>query len=339
MRRAARVLSVAVLSGAAVGVPGPVLAAGPVPAGRPAGAVDRAVAARAAPAVLVPAVPGGPSGAGIPAAAGDPAGTRSGTGESADPGGLTAAEESADAEESVGAEKSAGAEESVGADASAGAEEPGADASAAERPAGQEDPAATGGRPDVSGEPAAEVVPGTASPGGDVTVSVVCDPVGGRAPATVEAASRAFEGGAVELRKVPGNDEEVSGPVYRGTARIAPAGDFEDDPAPSASASGSASASAWTVDGTCPAAHGSEGTPWSATFTVLPGGSGGHPCPEPGGPGDAPCGDATRGGVRAGAGGTFTDSVPALVAGGALIAGALGAAAHRLYRRRGHGGG
>ncbi|MFI6207872.1 hypothetical protein ACIBAI_15955 [Streptomyces sp. NPDC051041] len=329
MRRAARILSVAVLSGAAVGVPGPVLAAGPAPAGRPAGSVDRAVAAGAAPAVPVPAVPGGPSGAGIPAAAGDPAGTRSGTGESADPGGLTAAEESADSEES------AGAEESVGADASAAAEEPGADASAAERPAGQEDPAATGGRPDVSGEPAAEVVPGTVSPGGDVTVSVVCDPVGGRAPATVEAASRAFEGGAVELRKAPGNDEEVSGPVYRGTARIAPAGDFEDDPAPSASASGSA----WTVDGTCPAAHGSEGTPWSATFTVLLDGSGGHPCPEPGGPGDEPCGDAARGGVRAGAGGTFTDSVPALVAGGVLIAGALGAAAHRLYRRRGHGGG
>jgi hypothetical protein len=34
--------------------------------------------------------------------------------------------------------------------------------------------------------------------------------------------------------------------------------------------------------------------------------------------------------VRAGAGGTFGDSVPALVAGGVLIAGAAGAAAHRL---------
>ncbi|MEV8592874.1 hypothetical protein [Streptomyces sp. NPDC052012] len=40
------------------------------------------------------------------------------------------------------------------------------------------------------------------------------------------------------------------------------------------------------------------------------------------------------GGVHAGGGGSFTDSVPALAAGGLLIAGAFGAAAHRLYRRR-----
>jgi len=36
-------------------------------------------------------------------------------------------------------------------------------------------------------------------------------------------------------------------------------------------------------------------------------------------------------GVEAGAGGTFSDSVPALVAGGLLIAVALGAAAYRLW--------
>ncbi|MEG3626677.1 hypothetical protein [Streptomyces poriticola] len=42
-------------------------------------------------------------------------------------------------------------------------------------------------------------------------------------------------------------------------------------------------------------------------------------------------------GVHAGAGGAFTDSVPALVAGGALIAGAGGLAAHRLLRGRGRG--
>ncbi|MFI8089589.1 hypothetical protein ACIF9R_14910 [Streptomyces sp. NPDC086080] len=39
-------------------------------------------------------------------------------------------------------------------------------------------------------------------------------------------------------------------------------------------------------------------------------------------------------GVHAGGGGAFTDSVPALAAGGLLIAGAVGAAAHRLYRDR-----
>ncbi|MEV7218766.1 hypothetical protein ACFYN5_03595 [Streptomyces sp. NPDC007126] len=60
-------------------------------------------------------------------------------------------------------------------------------------------------------------------------------------------------------------------------------------------------------------------------------------CPEPTAPrGESatqgtPCGGASaEHGVRAGAGGTFGDSVPALVAGGVLIAGAAGAAAHRL---------
>jgi hypothetical protein len=106
--------------------------------------------------------------------------------------------------------------------------------------------------------------------------------------------------------------------------------------------------SAWTVDGTCPAASGAEGKPWSATFTVPASGSGGReggsdgsgggssgavhsatPCPDPKDPG---CGTAVvQRGVRAGAGGAFGVSVPALVVGGLLIAGALGAAAHRLY--------
>ncbi|WP_405551789.1 hypothetical protein [Streptomyces sp. NBC_01171] len=39
-------------------------------------------------------------------------------------------------------------------------------------------------------------------------------------------------------------------------------------------------------------------------------------------------------GVQAGAGGTFTDSVPALAAGGALIAAAAAGAGYRLYGRR-----
>jgi hypothetical protein len=69
-------------------------------------------------------------------------------------------------------------------------------------------------------------------------------------------------------------------------------------------------------------------------------------CPEPsaprGGPSaqGTPCGGApAEHGVRAGAGGAFSDSVPALVAGGVLIAGACGAAAHRLrLRLRGEDG-
>ncbi|MGW5335939.1 hypothetical protein [Streptomyces bauhiniae] len=39
-------------------------------------------------------------------------------------------------------------------------------------------------------------------------------------------------------------------------------------------------------------------------------------------------------GVQAGAGGTFSDSVPALAAGGALIAAAVAGAGYRLYGRR-----
>ncbi|MFD5713542.1 hypothetical protein ACFWHW_24725 [Streptomyces pharetrae] len=224
-------------------------------------------------------------------------------------------------------------------------------------------------------EPAAEVGPAQAEPGGSVTVSVTCDPVGGSPPATLEAASQAFEDGLAELSLVGGQDGKTSGPAYRGTATIVLP---EDSGAGAAHAGGEGSA--WTVDGTCPAAHGEEGKPWSATFTVAQGGGqgqgiqgghsasaspaqgggqgqgiqgghsasasptqgggqgqglqGGHsasPCPDPK---DTGCGTAVvQRGVRAGEGGAFGVSVPALVLGGLLIAGALGAAAHRLYGR------
>ncbi|EHN77290.1 secreted protein, partial [Streptomyces coelicoflavus ZG0656] len=55
-----------------------------------------------------------------------------------------------------------------------------------------------------------------------------------------------------------------------------------------------------------------------------------------------PCGGATTAehGVQAGTGGAFDGSMTALVAGGVLIAGACGAAAHRLrLRLRGEDGG
>ncbi|MFC8425570.1 hypothetical protein ACFUN7_32835 [Streptomyces sp. NPDC057236] len=59
------------------------------------------------------------------------------------------------------------------------------------------------------------------------------------------------------------------------------------------------------------------------------------PEPEPTGSKDTPCPTApAHQGVHAGAGGAFTDSVPALAVGGLLIAGAFGAAAHRVYRDR-----
>ncbi|MFE2261440.1 hypothetical protein [Streptomyces griseosporeus] len=202
-------------------------------------------------------------------------------------------------------------------------------------------------------DPAADVGPASVQPGGTVTVSVSCDAAGGTAPETLEATSQAFDEGTVELRKVPG--EGAAGAAYRGTALIAPAEEFED-------VDGTGPDTAWTVDGTCPAASGGQGKPWSATFDVardaahhgsappVP-----EPPPEPVAPPEhvsplvpppppppspcpsphaASCGAAALPhGVRAGEGGSFTDSVPALVAGGLLIAGAAGAAVHRLRQR------
>ncbi|MER7407280.1 hypothetical protein ABT373_33615 [Streptomyces sp. NPDC000070] len=202
--------------------------------------------------------------------------------------------------------------------------------------------------PVVSAEPAAEVSPATVEPGGTLTISVSCDPPGGPPPDSIDATSQAFDEGTVPLRKVTGNDDEVSGPAYRGTARIAPAENFEGDP------DALGEDSAWTVDGTCPAAPGGEGKQWSATFTVAHGGGHDKPSHQPAHkpshrPTHKPCPDerhdeprqhhtecpgaVVRHGVRAGDGGAFTDSVPALVAGGVLIAGAFGAAVHRLRNR------
>ncbi|GAB3182147.1 hypothetical protein [Streptomyces incanus] len=264
--------------------------------------------------------------------------------------------------------------------------------------------------PTASADPSAEVSPGSAAPGGTVTVSVFCDPAGGPPPKTLEAASAAFDKGVVELKQVTGGDAEESGPAYRGTANIQDVGaaggpdavrdravtgddkaldkkidagvdDVKDTGSP---ADGSLDAlaafgaldavgtagggAARTVEGTCPDASGGKGKPWSATYTVVarhPGGSGApapshkssppykpspshkssppyKPSPSPArssspcpGPERAHCGgpEVPRG-VQAGTGGGFTDSVPALVTGGLLIAAAFGAAAHRLYRDR-----
>ncbi|MEV7081069.1 hypothetical protein AB0N88_21445 [Streptomyces sp. NPDC093516] len=205
-------------------------------------------------------------------------------------------------------------------------------------------PALLGLAPAAAAEPAAEVAPATVRPGGTLTISVTCDPDGGPPPESIDATSQAFEEGTVALHKVGGNDDELSGPAYRGTALIASAENFEGDP------DALGEDSAWSVDGTCPAAPGGEGKPWSATFTVAHGTgpqppshrpshkpTHHHPCPEPshhGGPHPTACGAApVQHGVRAGDGGAFTDSVPALVVGGLLIAGACGAAVHRLRNR------
>ncbi|MCX4904132.1 hypothetical protein [Streptomyces sp. NBC_00878] len=252
----------------------------------------------------------------------------------------------------------------------------------------------------------AEVSPRTVAPGGTATVSVSCEPTGGAAPATIDATSKAFEHGTVQLHKATDKENAAGGTAYSGTARIAPAANFEegtpdtpdtvvgsdgavgkddtavgkdgetvgtdgvvgkdgetvgtdgvvgkdgetvgtdgvvgkdgetvgtdgavgkdDEAVGNDSAAGKdhavvAGESEWSVDGTCPTAPGGQGKQWSASFTVSRGGSedGSH------------TGEVLRG-VRAGEGGAFTDSTIALVTGGVLIAGAVGAAVHRLRRR------
>ncbi|XHM64194.1 hypothetical protein ACE6JH_28560 [Streptomyces nigra] len=244
-------------------------------------------------------------------------------------------------------------------------------------------------------DPTAEVGPATVTPGESVTVSVTCDPVDGAAPDTLDAVSQAFEDGTVQLRRV--SEGADAAPVYRGAAQISPAENFEGDP------DAAGPESAWTVDGTCPATGGAEGSDWSATFDVaLAAGAGGGgseavalaadsggedpaasalSTPRETGKGDkggcsgsswggggewgdsggpssrprtegsgewkggkthqpepcessaVPVDPAVPGGVKAGQGGVFTDSVPALVGGGVLIAGAAGGAVYRLRRR------
>ncbi|MFF3328095.1 hypothetical protein ACFYWX_00805 [Streptomyces sp. NPDC002888] len=248
--------------------------------------------------------------------------------------------------------------------------------------------------PVVSADPDVEVSPSTASAGGDVTVSISCDPLGGPAPETLEATSAAFDGGTVKLEHVPGDDDELSGPAYTGTARIAPTEDDkddEDDQEADVAPEVAGGDSAWTVDGTCPAPPGGQGQPWSATLDVSRGTTGpapapvkpcpqpygteatdmtdathgcgtpttkpctpshgsepthgcatatatatatAKPCPQPHGP-QAPrdCAAVIQRGVRAGEGGSLGASVPALAVGGLLIAGAAGAAVHRVRHR------
>ena len=92
----------------------------------------------------------------------------------------------------------------------------------------------------------------------------------------------------------------------------------------------------WNVGGVCPAPPGGHGKQWTASYSVARGATATH-VPDSGTGSDTGAGErppTIQRGVHAGEGGVFTDSVPALVAGGLLIAGALGAAAQRVHRLR-----
>ncbi|MGW1541437.1 hypothetical protein ACWCPM_14580 [Streptomyces sp. NPDC002309] len=192
-----------------------------------------------------------------------------------------------------------------------------------------------GAVPLASAEPEAEVAP-AARPDGTVTVDVVCDALTGTPPEAIEANSEAFAEGTVRLRRVADEEAAASGPEYRGSAVVLPESTLAAGPA-------AGGEGAWTVDGTCPAAAGATGRTWSTTFTVPRGDAAATvPRGDAAADGSPVCaesqqwcggGPAVEHGVQAGRGGTFGDSVPALVAGGLLIAGAAGAAGHRLWRR------
>jgi hypothetical protein len=183
-------------------------------------------------------------------------------------------------------------------------------------------------------DPAAEVTPGSVEPGGTVTISVTCDAISGAPPDHIEATSQGFEEGKVQLRRVTGNDETVAGAAYSGTARIPT--DGNDESSGSGNGGGGETydgggndavtrpESEWGVDGACPGASGGREKQWTASYTVARGNATAHGTVER--PASAP----VQRGVQAGEGGAFTDSVPALITGGVLITGALGAAVYRL---------
>ncbi|MEY2246036.1 hypothetical protein AB8A21_24420 [Streptomyces sp. BF23-18] len=130
----------------------------------------------------------------------------------------------------------------------------------------------------------------------------------------------------------PGTVPEPVSPDTAGPGTVAP-GTVEPDPA--GPDTGGADGR-WNVGGVCPAPPGGHGKQWTASYSVARGTTETHG-PDAGtgsgtGLGERP--PTVQGGVHAGEGGVFTDSVPALVAGGLLIAGALGAAAHRVHRLR-----
>ncbi|GGJ32912.1 DUF4148 domain-containing protein [Streptomyces brasiliensis] len=115
--------------------------------------------------------------------------------------------------------------------------------------------AVVGTAPAASADPAVQVSPVTVQPGGTVTVSVTCASNSGTVPATMAAASSAFEGRSVQLTRVPDTGGQTSRTAYRGTARIT-------------AMPGTGQDRAGAVSGTCPAAVGATGAPWRATFTV-----------------------------------------------------------------------
>ncbi|MGW5623121.1 hypothetical protein ACWEWP_20395 [Streptomyces olivaceus] len=222
------------------------------------------------------------------------------------------------------------------------------------------DPADPAGLPGAAGPVAPAGPDGPVTPADRAAPEVPAD----RAISAVPAAPV-----ALAAPKTSADADGPAGPADRRAPEIPEDSAVTDDLAgpanPEVAAGGEGGADDWTVDGACPDASGGEGDPWSATMTMPEEGGAGEPgcrestaprsgasshgtpcattkppCPEPVAPRGEPSapGKPCRGGtaehgVQAGAGGSLSGSVPALVAGGVLIAGACGAAAHRLRLR------
>lgn len=176
----------------------------------------------------------------------------------------------------------------------------------------------------ASADPAAEVTPGSVEPGGTVTISVTCDAIGGAPPDFIDANSKGFEEGKVQLRRVAGNDGgpgsdggagndgSVSAAAeYSGTARIPPGENPDSGGAAVGPGSGGSDAgpdggpavgaeNEWGVDGVCPVAPGGREKQWTAKYTVARGTATARGTVERPAP--------VQRGVRAGEGGAFTDS-------------------------------
>ncbi|MFD5073333.1 hypothetical protein [Streptomyces sp. NPDC058371] len=89
----------------------------------------------------------------------------------------------------------------------------------------------------------------------------------------------------------------------------------------------------WDVDGACPGGAGAKEKDWSASYSVSRDSTGSHETTTPRHDRGEDAVVGAQRGVHAGEGGTFTDSLPALITGSVLIAGAVGAAVYRLRHR------
>lgn len=199
---------------------------------------------------------------------------------------------------------------------------------------------------------AAETGPSSSSPGGRVTVSVACEATGGVPPATVEAVSQANARRGISATvdgtcaTAPGGKDKAWSTASRVNRGDGSEGAGRGEGGGDGGLAGD-NGGGGLGDGGGGGGRGDDGG--GGGGADLGGGDvgdgGGHdqgrPCTDPeadscGGAGmqngtEHGLQNGRQHGVEAGAGGTFSDSVPALVAGGLLIAVALGAAAYRLW--------